>query len=725
MQMLPEFGIVFLHHRKDDVTLNNLATFREWNPGVPLVTMSGSEERIEGGYTIHDFPEEAVQWTRHTSGGELRGRSADLLVYAWHRHRRERARHWVLVEWDAYCGMPLSEFYSPVRDHDLVAPAVRWPLREPEWSWFHQKWTLPDWLAAKSVGVMPFCFLWVADAVLEEMVRLVPWDQLGRCNSELRFGSLAHAAGFIPTSHPSVHWNIGWKPLREGTPVEAAPGVWHPVKWLAPRRDPKTCEPQNAGDAPFGVAIAAKRPRAPFRRRPSLQSHLSTRSDIINWLIERQGYQSYLEIGVGDGAHLRAVRCAHKESVDPAEDEYARAKATHRMTSDAFFAQCRDQFDLIFIDGLHHSDVVYRDLVNSLAVLRPGGMIVCHDMNPSSEEMQIVPRQTRVWTGDCWKAWLQLRRERPDLCMAVANTDMGVGVIYPSGAMTAPPPDVAGAEIDWQSFVDRRENWLNLVPPAHLAQVLFREQYAAPNEDPGAPVTVVTLWRSGWSNSQQDVLDWLVGEEFPVGTQFVWTVVAGSETEEILSEAWEAMEAHGRNYTADLIEVPALNIRSELERHQVVAQLYDEALRSVEHDRVLFLEDDVVPETGAFAELSKSFSELPSDTALLGACYESRTRANHWCASDTRGNYLRVDVAGIDAGVREIGWVGGGLTLYRTDELLRSRPFHATAMHGWVKGWDVNLCERLRRRGLRLYLHTGVRAEHRFAESALDTAGNK
>ena len=116
---------------------------------------------------------------------------------------------------------------------------------------------------------------------------------------------------------------------------------------------------------------------------------------------------------------------------------------------------------------------------------------------------------------------------------------------------------------------------------------------------------------------------------------------------------------------------------------------------------------------------------MPGDTALVGACYESRTRAKHWCASDIRGNYLRVDHTAPDVGPREIGWVGGGLTLYCTDELLRSRPFHATAQKGWVKGWDVNLCERLRRRGLRLYLHTGVRAEHRFAKTALDASASK
>ena len=36
------------------------------------------------------------------------------------------------------------------------------------------------------------------------------------------------------------------------------------------------------------------------------------------------------------------------------------------MTSDEFFKQNEDTYDVIFIDGLHTSDAVYRDINNSL-----------------------------------------------------------------------------------------------------------------------------------------------------------------------------------------------------------------------------------------------------------------------------------------------------------------------------------------------------------------------
>ena len=212
-----------------------------------------------------------------------------------------------------------------------------------------------------------------------------------------------------------------------------------------------------------------------------------TRTEIINWLIERSGYSSYLELGVGDGGHFRAVDCGKKVSVDPAEGHYTGASPTHRMTSDQFFAGNRETFDLVFIDGLHHCEFVARDLRNALQILNPGGAAVCHDLNPATETMQRVPQETSEWTGDCWKAWVRLRRERPELPMVVANTDYGVGIIFPGAKCTAPKIGPANDEMTWENFDRERRMWLNLVPPGVLGEFLFDDA----NADKG--LTVVTL----------------------------------------------------------------------------------------------------------------------------------------------------------------------------------------------------------------------------------------
>ena len=130
------------------------------------------------------------------------------------------------------------------------------------------------------------------------------------------------------------------------------------------------------------------------------------RWDIINIAIEKYGYKDYLEIGLDSGICRDSVNVDNKTTVDPST---VCVKPTHNMTSDAFFLQNKDKFDVIFIDGLHEAQQVYKDILNSLDVLKDGGMIFCHDMLPNSEAVQAVPRISALWTGDCWKALFRLK----------------------------------------------------------------------------------------------------------------------------------------------------------------------------------------------------------------------------------------------------------------------------------------------------------------------------
>jgi len=51
----------------------------------------------------------------------------------------------------------------------------------------------------------------------------------------------------------------------------------------------------------------------------------------------------------------------------------------HKITSDAFFPQNKATYDIIYIDGCHEHDFITRDMENSFAVLRPGGMMWMDD----------------------------------------------------------------------------------------------------------------------------------------------------------------------------------------------------------------------------------------------------------------------------------------------------------------------------------------------------------
>ena len=182
------------------------------------------------------------------------------------------------------------------------------------------------------------------------------------------------------------------------------------------------------------------------------------RTDIINKLIKFHGYQSYLEIGVDDGINIKAINIAEKTGVDPDPKTKIYYPEIISTTSDDFFKNNNKTFDIIFIDGLHHADQVYKDIYNSLHFLNSGGTIVLHDMLPTDEGMLAVPRIQSVWTGDCWQAFVTVRSENKDLAMQVVNTDFGCGIIC-KGKQEL----ISYKKLDYSSFVANKQEWMNII----------------------------------------------------------------------------------------------------------------------------------------------------------------------------------------------------------------------------------------------------------------------
>lgn len=217
------------------------------------------------------------------------------------------------------------------------------------------------------------------------------------------------------------------------------------------------------------------------------------RTNILQILIDRNSYDSYLEIGLGNGKNFENIIINKKVSVDP-NTEY---NAVYQDTSDNFFKDNNDKFDIILVDGLHHADQVYVDIQNSLAVLNPGGVIVCHDMNPKKEEHQVVPFNGGHWNGDCWKAFVRLRQEKGnEYLMFTVDTDEGCGII------TKNDNAVLSADLyksfnntlllNWENFNRNRTDWLNLLSVHDFLQSMgissntqdLTKQYVFNPEDP-------------------------------------------------------------------------------------------------------------------------------------------------------------------------------------------------------------------------------------------------
>jgi len=178
------------------------------------------------------------------------------------------------------------------------------------------------------------------------------------------------------------------------------------------------------------------------------------RFDIINEIINKYKYKTYLEIGAGNHDCFDQIICESKISVDPSVG----SPATFNQTSDRFFNENELTFDLIFIDGLHEAKQCFNDMANALGAMNAGSTIVCHDMNPPNKENQMVPRITAAWTGDVWQAWAMVRSENKFLSMFVIDTDWGVGVIREGEQILYPIPE----DFTWEWFFLNRKNMLNL-----------------------------------------------------------------------------------------------------------------------------------------------------------------------------------------------------------------------------------------------------------------------
>ena len=146
------------------------------------------------------------------------------------------------------------------------------------------------------------------------------------------------------------------------------------------------------------------------------------RWDLIKFLIEKNGYKDYLEIGCDQNQLFSKVEIDNKIGVDPFSG------GNIRKTSDAFFSINKDKFDIIFIDGLHTYDQVKKDIINSVKCLKENGIVLVHDCMPDSLAKQAVPRFKMKWNGDVWKAIVDLRQSE-ELDIYTCEMDEGIGVI--------------------------------------------------------------------------------------------------------------------------------------------------------------------------------------------------------------------------------------------------------------------------------------------------------
>lgn len=185
---------------------------------------------------------------------------------------------------------------------------------------------------------------------------------------------------------------------------------------------------------------------------------MKKRTKIINYIIKKCHFNSYLEIGVRNpNDNFKHINTKIKFSVDP----NPKGHVTHKITSDEFFKKNKNNFDLIFIDGLHTNDQVYKDIKNSIKFLNKNGVIVIHDCNPLEKYLirDVSKYNGGPWCGTVFRGFIRAKYNFINGC--VINEETGIGII--SERINIKQNEYSDKYLEWDYFNENRKEILNLI----------------------------------------------------------------------------------------------------------------------------------------------------------------------------------------------------------------------------------------------------------------------
>jgi hypothetical protein len=177
------------------------------------------------------------------------------------------------------------------------------------------------------------------------------------------------------------------------------------------------------------------------------------RYEVIQALLDFFDKPRYLEVGVSKGTTFHHVDARFKVAVDPRfqfdwqSEQAARGPRTqyHPVTSDVYFGSIiepKQEFDVIYLDGLHTFEQTLRDFTNAVDHLADGGVIVVDDVKPSSYHAslpdprsyqklrQYVGDERRAWMGDVYKLVWFIDTFYPAMSYATIANNHGQAVVW-------------------------------------------------------------------------------------------------------------------------------------------------------------------------------------------------------------------------------------------------------------------------------------------------------
>jgi len=199
-------------------------------------------------------------------------------------------------------------------------------------------------------------------------------------------------------------------------------------------------------------------------------------TEILGDLHQRLQPDLYFEIGIRDGTSL-ALSNSFSIGVDPSFNVQHPLKCEHKLfktTSDDFFKNEKfleisqgKLIDFSFIDGMHLSDYVYRDFINTIQYCHDRTVIIVDDIIPAS--MEITSREKRMtggWTGDVYKLIIYLLETKACKVQTVDASPSGLAFLTNfDKSKLVYDPEVELALIGDRYSIQKREDLLNILRP--------------------------------------------------------------------------------------------------------------------------------------------------------------------------------------------------------------------------------------------------------------------
>jgi hypothetical protein len=143
------------------------------------------------------------------------------------------------------------------------------------------------------------------------------------------------------------------------------------------------------------------------------------------------------------------------------------------------------RYDLVFVDPFHTYAATMTDLVGAFALTRPGGVIVCHDCNPSDLADTSPDFRKGMWCGVTYEAFVDFARTRRGHEWFTVDCDYGCGVLFKgmSGCFEDDILDLAwlhakgGGGDRYPFFDENRHELLRLVSEGEFREFLDRKRF--------------------------------------------------------------------------------------------------------------------------------------------------------------------------------------------------------------------------------------------------------